>query len=271
MHTPTLNPTVFPTGDELSLQMLGMHGTVYSNYAVENSDLLLAFGVRFDDHVAGKLETFASRAKIVHIDIDSKEIGKNKQTYKKAALKLNFSPWRRELTEQKLKYPLKYNFFGRAIPPQYAIQVLDELTNGNAIITSGAGQHQMWSAQYYKYKKPMQLLASSGFGAMGFGLPSAIGAALARPDVIVVDIDGDGSFMMNVQEFTTITVDNLPVKMMIINNQHLGMAIQWEDRFCKANRADSYLGNPSNKSKIFPNMLKFAEACDISAARVTHE
>ncbi|KAM3375633.1 hypothetical protein P3S68_014347 [Capsicum galapagoense] len=291
MHTPTLNPTVFPTGDELSLQMLGMHGTVYSNYAVENSDLLLAFGVRFDDHVAGKLETFASRAKIVHIDIDSKEIGKNKQTYvsictdikfalqwlnsilnqKKAALKLNFSPWRRELTEQKLKYPLKYNFFGRAIPPLYAIQVLDELTNGNAIITSGAGQHQMWSAQYYKYKKPMQLLASSGFGAMGFGLPSAIGAALARPDVIVVDIDGDGSFMMNVQEFTTITVDNLPVKMMIINNQHLGMAIQWEDRFCKANRADSYLGNPSNKSKIFPNMLKFADACDISAARVTHE
>ncbi|PHT45351.1 Acetolactate synthase 1, chloroplastic [Capsicum baccatum] len=259
MHTPTLNPKC----------------------SQQNSDLLLAFGVRFDDHVAGKLETFASRAKIVHIDIDSKEIGKNKQPYvsictdikfalqwlnsilnqKKAALKLNFSPWRKELTEQKLKYPLKYNFFGRAIPPKYAIQVLDELTNGNAIITSGAGQHQMWSAQYYKYKKPMQLLASSEFGAMGFGLPSAIGA------VLVVDIDGDGSFMMNVQEFTTITVDSLSVKMMIINNLHLGMAIQWEDRFCKANRADSYLGNPSNKL----HMLKFAEACDISASRVTHE
>ncbi|KAK6786964.1 hypothetical protein RDI58_015489 [Solanum bulbocastanum] len=281
----------FPTGDELSLKMLGMHGTVYSNYAVDSSDLLLAFGVRFDDRVTGKLETFASRAKIVHIDIDSKEIGKNKQPHvsicadiklalqglnsilmerenTRNALKLNFSPWRKELTEQKLKYPLKYNFYGGSIPPQYAIEVLDELTNGNAIITSGVGQHQMWSAQYYKYKNPMQCLTSGGFGAMGFGLPAAIGAAIARPDAIVVDIDGDGSFMMNVQELATVRVENLPVKMMILNNQHLGMAIQWEDRFYKANRADSYLGNPSNKARIFPNMLKFAEACDIPAARV---
>lgn len=284
----------FPTGDELSLQMLGMHGTVYSNYAVDSCDLLLAFGVRFDDRVTGKLETFASRAKIVHIDIDSTEIGKNKQPHvsictdiklalqglnsilverenTRNALKLNFSPWRKELTEQKLKYPLKYNFFGDSIPPQYAIQVLDELTNGNAIITSGVGQHQMWSAQYYKYKNPNQLLTSSGFGAMGFGLPAAIGAAIARPDAIVVDIDGDGSFMMNVQELATVRVENLPVKMMILNNQHLGMAIQWEDRFYKANRADSYLGNPSNKAHIFPNMLKFAKACDIPAARVTNK
>ncbi|KAH0660599.1 hypothetical protein KY285_027207 [Solanum tuberosum] len=278
----------FPTGDELSLQMLGMHGTVYSNYAVDSSDLLLAFGVRFDDRVTGKLETFASRAKIVHIDIDSTEIGKNKQPHvsictdiklalqglnlilmeRRNVLKLNFSPWRKELTEQKLKYPLKYNFYGGSIPPQYAIEVLDELTNGNAIITSGVGQHQMWSAQYYKYKNPMQCLTSGGFGAMGFGLPAAIGAAIARPDAIVVDIDGDGSFMMNVQELATVRVENLPVKMMILNNQHLGMATQWEDRFYKANRADSYLGNPSNKARIFPNMLKFAEACDIPAARV---
>ncbi|XP_006356721.1 acetolactate synthase 1, chloroplastic-like [Solanum tuberosum] len=281
----------FPTGDELSLQMLGMHGTVYSNYAVDSSDLLLAFGVRFDDRVTGKLETFASRAKIVHIDIDSKEIGKNKKPHvsictdiklalqglnlilmerenTRNALKLNFSPWRKELTEQKLKYPLKYKFYGGSIPPQYAIEVLDELTNGNAIITSGVGQHQMWSAQYYKYKNPMQCLTSGGFGAMGFGLPAAIGAAIARPDAIVVDIDGDGSFMMNVQELATVRVENLPVKMMILNNQHLGMATQWEDRFYKANRADSYLGNPSNKARIFPNMLKFAEACDIPAARV---
>ncbi|MCE3214723.1 hypothetical protein HAX54_053138 [Datura stramonium] len=282
----------FPTGDDLSLQMLGMHGTVYSNYAVDSSDLLLAFGVRFDDRVTGKLETFASRAKIVHIDIDSAEIGKNKQPHvsictdiklalqglnsilereTRKALKLNFSPWRQELTEQKFKYPLKYNFFGAAIPPQYAIQVLDELTNGNAIISSGVGQHQMWSAQYYKYKNPMQWLTSGGFGAMGFGLPAAIGAAVARPDAIVVDIDGDGSFLMNVQELATVRVENLAVKMMILNNQHLGMAIQWEDRFYKANRAHSYLGNPSNRAEIFPNMLKFAEACDIPAARVTNK
>ncbi|CAN4097574.1 unnamed protein product [Withania somnifera] len=283
----------FPGGDELSLQMLGMHGTVYSNYAVDNSDLLLAFGVRFDDRVTGKLETFASRAKIVHIDIDSKEIGKNKQPHIsictdiklalqglnlilikskiRKALKLDFFPWRKELKEQKLKYPLKYNFFGEAIPSQYAIEVLDELTNGNAIITSGVGQHQMWCAQYYKYRNPMQWLTSGGFGAMGFGLPAAIGAAVARPDAIVVDIDGDGSFMMNVQELATIRVENLPVKMMIINNQHLGMAVQWEDRFYKGNRADSYLGNPFNKAQVFPNMLKFAEACDIPAARVTNK
>lgn len=280
----------FPAGDELSLQMLGMHGTVYSNYAVDRSDLLLAFGVRFDDRVTGKLETFASRAKIVHIDIDSTEIGKNKQPHvsictdiklalqglnsilmdRENALKLNFSPWRKELTEQKLKYPLKYKFYGDSIPPQYAIEVLDELTNGNAIITSGVGQHQMWCAQYYKYKNPMQCLTSSGFGAMGFGLPAAIGAAIAIPDAIVVDIDGDGSFMMNVQELATVRAENLPVKMMILNNQHLGMATQWEDRFYKANRAHSYLGNPSNKARIFPNMLKFAEACDIPCAQVIH-
>lgn len=280
----------FPAGDELSLQMLGMHGTVYSNYAVDRSDLLLAFGVRFDDRVTGKLETFASRAKIVHIDIDSTEIGKNKQPHvsictdiklalqglnsilmdTENALKLNFSPWRKELTEQKLKYPLKYKFYGDSIPPQYAIEVLDELTNGNAIITSGVGQHQMWCAQYYKYKNPMQCLTSSGFGAMGFGLPAAIGAAIAIPDAIVVDIDGDGSFMMNVQELATVRAENLPVKMMILNNQHLGMATQWEDRFYKANRAHSYLGNPSNKARIFPNMLKFAEACDIPCAQVIH-
>ncbi|XP_060186198.1 acetolactate synthase 2, chloroplastic-like [Lycium barbarum] len=279
----------FPTGDELSLQMLGMHGTVYSNYAVDSSDLLLAFGVRFDDRVTGKIEAFANRAKIVHIDIDAAEIGKNKQPHVSICadiklalqglnsilereinkLKLDFSPWRKELTEKKLKYPLKYRTFGEAIPPQYAIQVLDELTNGNAIISTGVGQHRMWSAQYYKYKNPMQWLTSGGLGAMGFGLPAAMGAAVARPDAIVVDVDGDGSFMMNVQELATNKVENLPVKMLILNNQHSGMVVQWEDQFHKANRAHNYLRNPSNEAEIFPDMLKFAEACDIPAARVT--
>ncbi|KAM3361026.1 acetolactate synthase 2, chloroplastic [Capsicum galapagoense] len=281
----------FPTGDDLSLQMLGMHGTVYANYAVDSSDLLLAFGVRFDDRVTGKLEAFASRAKIVHIDIDSAEIGKNKQPHvsicadiklalqglnsilegKEAKLKkLDFSAWRQELNEQKVKYPLNYKTFGDAIPPQYAIQVLDELTDGNAIVSTGVGQHQMWAAQYYKYKKPRQWLTSGGLGAMGFGLPAAIGAAVGRPGEIVVDIDGDGSFIMNVQELATIKVENLPVKIMLLNNQHLGMVVQWEDRFYKANRAHTYLGNPANEEEIFPNMLKFAEACGVPAARVTH-
>jgi acetolactate synthase-1/2/3 large subunit len=279
----------FPVGDELSLQMLGMHGTVYANYAVDKSDLLLAFGVRFDDRVTGKLEAFASRAKIVHIDIDSAEIGKNKQPHVsvcgdiKVALqginkilesrgakgKMDFRAWREELNEQKMNNPLSFKTFGEAIPPQYAIQVLDELTDGNAIVSTGVGQHQMWAAQFYKYKRPRQWLTSGGLGAMGFGLPAAIGAAVANPDAIVVDIDGDGSFIMNVQELATIRVENLPIKIMLLNNQHLGMVVQWEDRFYKANRAHTYLGDPSNESEIFPNMLKFADACGIPAARVT--
>ncbi|KAL8478542.1 hypothetical protein ACS0TY_030437 [Phlomoides rotata] len=279
----------YPGSDEEhALQMLGMHGTVYANYAVDKSDLLLAFGVRFDDRVTGKLEAFASRAKIVHIDIDSAELGKNKQPHvsicadinlalkglnsileKKSRGKFNFSSWREELKEQKVKFPLSFKTFGEAIPPQCAIQMLDELTNGNAIISTGVGQHQMWAAQFYKYNRPRQWLTSGGLGAMGFGLPAAIGAAVARPDAVVVDIDGDGSFIMNVQELATIRVENLPVKIMLLNNQHLGMVVQWEDRFYKANRAHTYLGNPSNESEIFPNMLKFAEACNIPAARVS--
>lgn len=275
----------YPCSDEMSLQMLGMHGTVYANYAVDKSDLLLAFGVRFDDRVTGKLEAFASRAKIVHIDIDSAEIGKNKQPHLSVCTDINvalrglneilegkmldFSAWRKELNAQKVQHPLSYKTFGDAIPPQYAIQVLDELTSGNAIISTGVGQHQMWAAQYYKYNRPRQWLTSGGLGAMGFGLPAAIGAAVARPDAIVVDIDGDGSFIMNIQELATIRVENLPVKIMVLNNQHLGMVVQWEDRFYKANRAHTYLGNPSKESEIFPNLLKFAEACDIPAARVT--
>jgi acetolactate synthase-1/2/3 large subunit len=281
----------YPCSDDLSLQMLGMHGTVYANYSVDRSDLLLAFGVRFDDRVTGKLESFASRAKIVHIDIDSAEIGKNKPTHvsvcadiklalaglnkileaKKTTNNLDFAAWREELGEVKKNNPLTFKTFGEAIPPQYAIQVLDELTNGNAIISTGVGQHQMWAAQFYKYNKPRQWLTSGGLGAMGFGLPAAIGAAVARPDAIVVDIDGDGSFMMNVQELATIRVENLPVKILLLNNQHLGMVVQWEDRFYKANRAHTYLGNPANESEIFPDMLKFAEACGIPSARVTRK
>ncbi|KAK9104141.1 hypothetical protein Scep_020985 [Stephania cephalantha] len=279
----------YPSADELSLQMLGMHGTVYANYAVDKSDLLLAFGVRFDDRVTGKIEAFASRAKIVHIDIDPAEIGKNKQPHVsicadvKAALqgmnrllkerspklKFDFSAWRGELKEQKEKFPLSYKDSGEAILPQYAIQVLDELTNGEAVISTGVGQHQMWAAQFYKYKGPRQWLTSGGLGAMGFGLPAAVGAAVARPNDIIVDIDGDGSFIMNVQELATIRVENLPVKVLLLNNQHLGMVVQWEDRFYKANRAHTYLGDPSRESEIFPDMVKFAEACNIPAARVT--
>jgi len=253
--------------------------------------LLLAFGVRFDDRVTGKIEGFASRAKIVHIDIDPAEIGKNKIPYvsvcadMKVALeglnsillsnriscKLNFESWREELSVQKLKFPLSFKTFENAISPQYAIKMLEELTNGDAIVTTGVGQHQMWAAQFYKYKRPRQWLTSGGLGAMGFGLPAAIGAAIANPDAIVVDIDGDGSFLMNVQELATIRVENLPEKIMLLNNQHLGLVVQREDRFYKSNRGHTYLGDPSRKEEIFPNMLGFADACGIPAARVTKE
>ncbi|XP_061371792.1 acetolactate synthase 2, chloroplastic-like [Gastrolobium bilobum] len=279
----------YPSADQHSLQMLGMHGTVYANYAIDKSDLLLAFGVRFDDRVTGKLEAFASRAKIVHIDIDSAEIGKNKQPHVSvcADLKLaledinrileskgikgniDIQAWREELNVQKKKFPMSYKTFEDGISPQCAIEVLDELTDGNAIISTGVGQHQMWAAQYYKYKRPRQWLTSGGLGAMGFGLPAAIGAAVANPHAIVVDIDGDGSFIMNVQELATIRVENLPIKILLLNNQHLGMVVQLEDRFYKSNRAHTYLGDPSNATDIFPNMLKFADACGIPAARAT--
>lgn len=278
----------FPTSHELSLQMLGMHGTVYANYAVDHADLLLAFGVRFDDRVTGKLETFASRASIVHIDIDQSEIGKNKQPHLSvcsdvgSALqglnslikarkygRLEFSDWNADLRDQKRRWPLIFQNFEDAIPPQFAIQLLCELTDGNAIISTGVGQHQMWAAQWFRYERPRQWLTSGGLGAMGFGLPAALGAAVANPGATVVDIDGDGSFLMNVQELATIRVENLPVKMMVLNNQHLGMVVQWEDRFYKGNRAHTYLGDPSAETEIFPNLLKMAEACHIPAARVT--
>ncbi|THU53770.1 hypothetical protein C4D60_Mb10t17940 [Musa balbisiana] len=229
------------------------------------------------------------RAKIVHIDIDPAEIGKNKQPHVslcadvRLALqgmnalmeesgihqKFDFSTWRKELDQLKKTYPLSYKTFGDLIPPQYAIQVLDELTNGEAIISTGVGQHQMWAAQCYSYKRARQWLTSGGLGAMGFGLPAAAGAAVGNPGVTVVDIDGDGSFQMNAQELAMIRIENLPVKMMVLNNQHLGMVVQWEDRFYRSNRGHTYLGNPANESEIFPDFLKITEAYGIPAARVT--
>lgn len=278
---------VFPSSDERCLRMLGMHGTVFANYSIDKSDLLLAFGVRFDDRVTGKLETFASHASIVHVDIDSAEIGKNKQAHvsvcadvrlalqglnhiiKRRQLRFDFSAWMKELSEQKLRWPMTYPVLSDdLICPQHAIEVLYDVTKGDAIITTGVGQHQMWAAQWFKYEKPRQWLTSGGLGAMGFGLPSALGAAVASPESIVVDIDGDGSFMMNIQELATISVERLPVKIMVLNNQHLGMVVQWEDRFYKGNRAHTYLGDPMDEEAIFPDFCKMAEGCKVPSSRV---
>ncbi|XVF77914.1 hypothetical protein PTKIN_Ptkin14bG0086300 [Pterospermum kingtungense] len=279
----------FPCSDELSLQMLGMFGTVYANYAMDQCDLLLAFGVRFDERATRKVEEFATRAKIVHIDIDKAEIGKKKQPHlsvwadmkyalkginrilesQMAKLKFDFSAWRMELNEVKMKFPLIYQTCGDAIPPQYAIQVLDELTNGNAIVTTGVGQHQMWAAQFYKYNRPRQLLTSGGMGAMGFGLPAAIGAALANPGTTVIDIDGDGSFTMNIQELATIRAENLPIKILLLDDQQLGMVAEWAHQFCETVKPHSYLGDPLEKDKIYPDMIKISEGFKIPAARIT--
>ncbi|KAK9183022.1 hypothetical protein WN944_026171 [Citrus x changshan-huyou] len=286
----TMGLGLFPCTDELCLRMVGMFGTVYANYAVNECDLLLAAGVRFNERMTSKLEDFATRAKIVHIDIDSNEIGKVKLPdvsicadaklvfnrmnmileSKGVGFMFDFSAWREELHEQKKKYPFSYKTFGEEIPPQYAIQILNELTDDEeTIISTGVGQHQMWAIQFYMYKRARQLLTSSGFGSMGFGLPAAMGAAVANPGAIVVDIDGDGSFIMNLQELAAIKAENIPVKILLINNQYLGMNVEYEDRYFEANRANSFLGDPLRKSEIFPDMLKFAEACGIPAARVT--
>jgi len=290
----------FPGDNPLALQMLGMHGTVFANYAVDQADLLLALGVRFDDRVTGKLEAFATRSRIVHIDIDPAEICKNKEAHipicadvtpalrilnkvleKDPVDKAQFQAWREELDGKKEQFPMRYPDRDDVIAPQHAVQVLHEETNGEAIITTGVGQHQMFAAQWYPLKEPRRWATSGGLGSMGFGLPSALGAAAAhdgkngRPSRVVVDIDGDGSFLMNCQELATAFIEKLNIKVLLLNNQHLGMVVQWEDRFYKANRAHTYLGKKEaewhqtqNEADIYPDFVKMAESFGVPAQRV---
>jgi acetolactate synthase-1/2/3 large subunit len=252
--------------DPLNLDMLGMHGSVYANVAVDQCDLLLAFGVRFDDRVTGKKEEFAKNAFIVHIDIDPSEMNKNKTAHvpivsdvKYALAELNkivekpedISEWVKQCAAWKKADPFKYDTTFPGITSQHAISELSRITGGeNTIITVGVGQHQMWGAQFYKFMHPRTFLSSSGLGTMGFGLPAAMGAKAANPDKLVVDIDGDGSFMMNIQELATCVCEKLPVKVLLLNNQHLGMVVQWEDRFHAGNRAHTYLGPIDNPEAV---------------------
>jgi len=248
----------FPGDDPLSLDMPGMHGSVYANVAIDECDLLLALGVRFDDRVTGKVSEFAKYAKVVHVEIDASEINKIREPelaingdVKQVLAALNriveppadLGPWHKQVAAWKEADPFHYKEHSTAILPQQAIHELWQLTKDqDAIITVGVGQHQMWTAQYYKFRGPRRWASSSGLGTMGFGLPSAVGAKAAHPDKLVVDIDGDGSLLMNVQEMATCYCEKLPVKVMLLNNMHLGMVVQWEDRFHKANRAHTYLG-----------------------------
>jgi acetolactate synthase I/II/III large subunit len=249
----------FPGDDPLSLDMLGMHGSVYANYAVDQADLLIALGVRFDDRVTGKVEAFAQHGFIVHIDIDPSEINKNKVVHvpivadvKQAIGQLNsvveppaasLADWHAQIAEWKREDPFSYDATYPGILAQEAIAVLSRLTaDRDTVVSVGVGQHQMWAAQFYTFSEPRTWLSSSGLGTMGFGLPAAMGAKVARPDALVVDIDGDGSILMNIQEFATCRCEDIPVKVLLLNNQHLGMVVQWEDRFFKGNRAHTYLG-----------------------------
>jgi len=276
---------VFPETDPLSLQMVGMHGSVYANYAINHADLLLAFGVRFDDRVTGKLEEFAKHGRIVHIDIDPSELNKNKVAHipvasdiKYALQEINgivedndYKEWVDEINVWRKKHPFAFEKTEDAILPQHAIQLLYEMTNGDAIVATGVGQHQMWAAQFYPFDEPRRWLTSGGLGSMGFGLPAALGAQLAFPDKLVVDIDGDGSFAMNVQELATLYVEKLPVKTIILNNQHLGMVVQWEDRFYESNRGHTFIGDPEGKEAVYPDYVTVAEGFRVKAERVVHK
>jgi acetolactate synthase-1/2/3 large subunit len=257
---------VFPGEDPKSLHMLGMHGAAYANLAVDDCDLLIALGVRFDDRVTGNVAQFAKNAMIVHVDIDPSEINKNKEAHipivsdvKYALAELNkvveapedLTPWHKQIAEWKQSKPLRYDETFDGILQQHAISELWKKTKDrNTVISVGVGQHQMWAAQFYKFAHPRGWMSSSGLGTMGFGLPAAMGAQAAHPDALVVDIDGDGSFLMNVQELATCYCEKLPVKVLLLNNQHLGMVVQWEDRFHQGNRAHTYLGPIDNPEAI---------------------
>ena len=272
----------FPVNHPLSLHWPGMHGTVYANNAINECDLLLAFGARFDDRVTGNPAQFAVDAKIVHVDIDPSEINKNKPAtlgvvanIKDVLAELNREPiykeykeWFAQIEAWKKEHPLTYRRREGHLQPQFVMETLAEMTGGDAIIVPGVGQHQMWATQFYPYHFPRQLLSSGGLGAMGFGLPAAMGAKVARPDKTVINIDGDGSFQMNIQELGTLHVDAIAVKMVIFNNQHLGMVAQWEDRFYGSKRGNTVLGSPVDAG-YYPDFVTIARGYGVPGRTVT--
>jgi len=311
----------FPETHPLSMRWLGMHGAAFANWAVngeyeprksfdapmvkvkDGADLLLSFGVRFDDRVTGKFEEFCKHGTIVHVDIDASELNKNRKAHlpvvgdiKDTLIRLNamlakrpinkkHTPWLEQIAEWKKKAPFRYGVTpeiansdhmkdhmkgqeDQVILPQMVIEMLYELTKGDAFITTGVGQHQMWSGQWYKYKFPRQLITSAGLGSMGFGFPAALGVKVAHPDKQVIDIDGDGSFLMNIQELATAHIEKIAAKAIILNNQHLGMVVQWEDNFYAGNRGHTYLGNPDHREQIYPDYVRVCNSFNVPCERV---
>jgi len=259
VNTTLLALGVFPENSEKALGMLGMHGTVPANYAVHESDLLIAIGARFDDRITGKIDEFASKAQIIHIDIDPTSISKNIKVHIpvvgdaknilteliKHVSHVERQEWFERIADWKKKYPSLYDNTSDVVKPQYVVEQICEATKGEAIVTTEVGQNQMWAAQYYTYTNPRSFLSSGGLGTMGFGFPAAIGAQLGCPDKTVVAIAGDGSFQMNIQELSTAVKYNLPVKVAILNNGYLGMVRQWQELFYDKRYAHTLLdGNP---------------------------
>lgn len=282
--TTLLGKGAFPEDHELSLGMLGMHGTAYANYAITESDLIIAIGARFDDRVTGKLSTFAPNAKIIHIDVDPAEISKNVEvdipivgdakqilgqlikvvkTEMKGKREIPWKSWLKHVRELKKDNPLSYEK-DDVLRPQYIVEQIHDLTkNKETIIATGVGQNQMWAAQYYKSTKPRTFLTSGGLGTMGYGLPAAIGAQFGSPNAMVVDIDGDGSFQMVSQDLATAVAHKLPLNICILNNMYLGMVRQWQELFFECRYAAVDL------SPGMPDYVKLADAYGAKGIRVT--
>ena len=265
----------FPSDHELSLGMLGMHGTAYANHSIMESDLIIAIGARFDDRVTGRLDAFAPHAKVIHIDIDPSSISKNVKVdvpivgdAKKILIELlkeikkvpDTAEWLKTVDAWKKKHPMQYKDDGK-LKPQYVIEQLYELTRGDCIITTEVGQNQMWAAQWYKYNKPRTFISSGGLGTMGFGFPAAMGAKIGCPDKLVIDIAGDGSIQMNIQELGTCVANKINVKVFILNNGYLGMVRQWQELFYKRRYSQVCITSP--------DFVKLAESYGAVGIRVT--
>lgn len=290
-----------PEEHPLSVRWLGMHGAVYANYAVNEADVVLAIGARFDDRVTGAVKTFCERSRIIHIDYDAAELNKNKKVemairadagaalaymneklaaagYERKQYAVENRPeWFGLIEQWKKDYPLCYETREHEIAPQSIIEELYRQMDGkDAIICTGVGQHQMFAAQFYRFNKPRRLSTSGGLGSMGYGLPAAMGAHVAYPELPVINIDGDGSFLMNVQELGTIRTEHMPIKSIIIDNQHLGMVVQWEDLKYDSHRANTFLADPTETydpthhtpEVLYPNYPLLCQGFGIKCERV---
>jgi len=268
----------FPGTDELSLGMLGMHGTYWANKAISECDLLVALGARFDDRVTGRIDMFSKKSYKIHVDIDPAVIDKNvyvdlpivgdvKHVVASIAAEMNSSPdvddWWKQINEWKKECPMNYDTADGQLRTEYVIEQLSNYTKGNSIVVTDVGQHQMWTAQYYKFTKPRSLITSGGLGTMGFGLPAGIGAYFSRPNDSIIVITGDGGFQMNIQELVTAVYNKIPLKIFIINNSYLGMVRQWQELF----HGEKYSFTDLSDSN--PDFVKVAEAFGCAAVRVS--